>query len=486
MIERGMMRTYLHYVVPASIAFTLACVYSIIDGLFVGNHVGDAGLAGINIAWPLYAAVIATGTGIGMGGAVISAIRSGAGDEAGARRATGHTLMMLAVASLPIAFALIAFPQQLCTLLGGRGETLNQAVAYLSTVALAAPLQVLFTGSLPLIRNRGSVKFAMAISIASGFTKIAFDFLFITIMGMGTAGAGAATGVAQIVAFSCVLGFFLRPSERLSLADFKPSAELLLHTAKLGIAPFGLTLMPEVTVIVININAMAYGGESAVAAYAVIAYMAYAVQALIQGVGDGSQPLVSQCQGAGKFSTAAKIRNTNFIVAIAIGLVSFLVLVALRDQIPLWFGASAAAAQMVSFALPLIAFAYLFFGFTHVTMAFFYATDNAQGSSVLVYGEAVLVAVLAVAMGSTLGLTGVWCAIASAQADPFGHRPVYAPSQRREARSCQAVLAACPHPPRPSRASGISTQDRTPKPSLQKRKAPALRRCFPFLFTLLF
>lgn len=242
MIERGMMRTYLHYVVPASIAFTLACVYSIIDGLFVGNHVGDAGLAGINIAWPLYAAVIATGTGIGMGGAVISAIRSGAGNEAGARRATGHTLMMLAVASLPIAFALIAFPQQLCTLLGGRGETLNQAVAYLSTVALAAPLQVLFTGSLPLIRNRGSVKFAMAISIASGFTKIAFDFLFITIMGMGTAGAGAATGVAQIVAFSCVLGFFLRPSEHLSLADFKPSAELLLHTAKLGIAMLAVVM----------------------------------------------------------------------------------------------------------------------------------------------------------------------------------------------------------------------------------------------------
>lgn len=85
MIERGMMRTYLHYVVPASIAFTLACVYSIIDGLFVGNHVGDAGLAGINIAWPLYAAVIATGTGIGMGGAVISAIRSGAGARPGTR-----------------------------------------------------------------------------------------------------------------------------------------------------------------------------------------------------------------------------------------------------------------------------------------------------------------------------------------------------------------------------------------------------------------
>ncbi len=67
MIERGMVRTYMHYVVPATIAFTLACVYSIIDGIFVGNNVGDAGLAGVNIAWPLYAVVIATGTGIGMG-----------------------------------------------------------------------------------------------------------------------------------------------------------------------------------------------------------------------------------------------------------------------------------------------------------------------------------------------------------------------------------------------------------------------------------
>lgn len=415
MIQRDMMRTYLHYVIPATIAFTLTCVYSIIDGIFVGNCVGDAGLAGVNIAWPLYAVVIATGTGIGMGGAVISSLKSGTGNEAGARRVVGHTLLLLGVFSLPVTVALIVFPEALCMLLGARGETLNQAVQYLSVLAWAAPLQVLFTGSLPLIRNRGCVTYAMAVSVSAGIIKIITDYTFIVMFGWGTRGAGAATAVAQMVCFVAIIGFFCRRSNRLVLSDFKPSTELLAHTLKLGAAPFGLTLMPEVTVIVINLNAMAYGGETAVAAYAVIAYVAYAIQALVQGIGDGSQPLVSQCYGAGKYGMAQRIRNTNFVVAITIGVVGLIALSALRFQIPVWFGASTAATELVGFAMPLVAGAYMFYGFTHVSMAYFYATDNAQSSSILVYGEACLVALFTCLLGYTFSLNGVWCALVTAQ-----------------------------------------------------------------------
>ena len=50
MITRGMLKEYLKYIVPTMITFTLGGVYSIIDGVFVGHAVGDAGLAGINVA----------------------------------------------------------------------------------------------------------------------------------------------------------------------------------------------------------------------------------------------------------------------------------------------------------------------------------------------------------------------------------------------------------------------------------------------------
>ena len=80
MITRGMLKEYLKYIVPTMITFTLGGVYSIIDGVFVGHAVGDAGLAGINVAFPLVAFIMAVGTGVGMGGGVISSIARGAGD----------------------------------------------------------------------------------------------------------------------------------------------------------------------------------------------------------------------------------------------------------------------------------------------------------------------------------------------------------------------------------------------------------------------
>ena len=415
MIERSMVRSYLHYVVPATIAFTLTCIYSIVDGIFVGNIVGDAGLAGVNVAYPLYALVLATGTGIGMGGAVISSIRAGSGNSEGARHATGHTILMLILFSIPVTLLLILFARPLCSMLGGSGEVLNQAVLYLSVLTLAAPLQVIIVGCLPLIRNRGQVRYAMTASVVSGVINVAFDYLFVVAFGWGTMGAGAATALAQCCSFVIIVGFFFRKSERLCLRHFKLNTELFAHSLKLGMAPFGLTLLPEITVVTLNINAMAYGGETAVAAYAVISYVAYVVQMLIQGVADGSQPLVSQCYGAGKLKLVQKIRNTNFVVAISVGLAGLATMSMLRYQIPAWFGASEAATEIVAFALPLIAFAYMFFGLTHVSTSYFYATDDAQGSSLLVYGEGALIVLYTCGLGFALGLTGVWSAIGMTQ-----------------------------------------------------------------------
>ena len=80
MITRSMIPEYLKYILPTTLTFTLAGVYGIIDGIFVGHAVGDAGLAGINVAYPLVCFILAVGTGLGMGGGVISSIARGRGD----------------------------------------------------------------------------------------------------------------------------------------------------------------------------------------------------------------------------------------------------------------------------------------------------------------------------------------------------------------------------------------------------------------------
>ena len=415
MITRGMLKEYLKYIVPTMITFTLGGVYSIIDGVFVGHAVGDAGLAGINVAFPLVAFIMAVGTGVGMGGGVISSIARGAGNEAKARRAMGTTLTMLALSAVPIMALLFTLATPICELLGGQGETLAQAAAYTGVIAWGVPFQILVTGCTPLIRNQGKVAYAMAVQVFAGLMNVALDYVFVILLGMGTAGAAAATVVSQVSAFLLVLGFFLKRENRIAVADLRPDRHIALHALRLGLAPFGLTLLPEATVVDINVNLSMYGGEQALAAYAVVSYTACVIQMLIQGVGDGSQPLISKHYGAGDADGVRRFRNTNYLITISLGVLGLAAMYLLRNQVSLLFGASDETAGLIAYALPVFSTAYVFYGFTHASTSYFYAVDDAKASSAIVYGEALLVVLIVFGAARLFGLDGIWLSVTAVQ-----------------------------------------------------------------------
>lgn len=415
MITRGMLKEYLKYIIPTMITFTLGGVYSIIDGVFVGHAVGDAGLAGINVAFPLVAFIMAVGTGIGMGGGVISSIARGAGNEPKARRAMGTTLTMLVIAAVPIMALLFAFAEPICRLLGGQGETLAQAVAYTSVIAWGVPFQILVTGCTPLIRNQGKVAYAMTVQVLAGLMNVTLDYVFVILLGMGTAGAAEATVISQVSAFVLVLGFFLVKRNRIAWSDLRPDRRIALHALRLGLAPFGLTILPEATVVAINVNLSMYGGEQALAAYAVVSYTACVIQMLIQGVGDGSQPLISKHYGAGDADGVRRFRNTNYVITISLGVLGLAAMYLLRNQVPLLFGASAETAGLIAYALPIFSTAYVFYGFTHASTSYFYAVDDAKASSAIVYGEALLVVLIVFGAARLFGLDGIWLSVTVVQ-----------------------------------------------------------------------
>ena len=67
------------YVMASMITMFLQSAYSMIDGLFVSNLIGDTALSAVNVAWPVIAVVTAIGTGVGCGGAVIMSTKQGEG-----------------------------------------------------------------------------------------------------------------------------------------------------------------------------------------------------------------------------------------------------------------------------------------------------------------------------------------------------------------------------------------------------------------------
>ena len=327
----------------------------------------------------------------------------------------GTTLTMLALSAVPIMALLFTLATPICELLGGQGETLAQAAAYTGVIAWGVPFQILVTGCTPLIRNQGKVAYAMAVQVFAGLMNVALDYVFVILLGMGTAGAAVATVVSQVSAFLLVLGFFLKRENRIAVADLRPDRHIALHALRLGLAPFGLTLLPEATVVAINVNLSMYGGEQALAAYAVVSYTACVIQMLIQGVGDGSQPLISKHYGAGDADGVRRFRNTNYLITISLGVLGLAAMYLLRNQVPLLFGASDETAGLIAYALPVFSTAYVFYGFTHASTSYFYAVDDAKASSAIVYGEALLVVLIVFGAARLFGLDGIWLSVTAVQ-----------------------------------------------------------------------
>ena len=58
-------KKFFSYVIPSILAFALSGVYTIVDGFFIGQSLGDVGLTAITLVYPVSALVGAIGTGLG-------------------------------------------------------------------------------------------------------------------------------------------------------------------------------------------------------------------------------------------------------------------------------------------------------------------------------------------------------------------------------------------------------------------------------------
>ena len=185
--------------------------------------------------------------------------------------------------------------------------------------------------------------------------------------------------------------------------------------ARVGLAPFGLNMSLIISLIFINRFSMAYGGGTAVACYACIAYMLTILYYLIQGVGDGSQPLMSQYYGEGNWASVKRIRCYAYVLSEILTLAGAAILFCGRAHIGVVFGASPQVSAQVAEAIPIFLIGVIFLSFARIITSGFYATANGFFSYILVYAEPVLLIGLLLILPRFGGQTAVWWSMTGAQ-----------------------------------------------------------------------
>ena len=108
-MQGALRREFFKFVVPSMIAFSFSGVYSIVDGWFVGNYLNETGLAAINVAYPITAFILATGTALGMGGSIFISISQGKNELEEQKMYQGITFVLLVVASIIEMILIYAF-----------------------------------------------------------------------------------------------------------------------------------------------------------------------------------------------------------------------------------------------------------------------------------------------------------------------------------------------------------------------------------------
>ncbi len=407
-------RLFWRYVTPTVAAMLITGIYVTIDGIFVGHVLGQDGMAGLMLAYPICAVLYAVGALIGMGASSLVSFYLGQGNPAKARHIVGNALVMVLLASALLSFIGIRYGEPMLAWMGAEGEIFTAGLSYLQAYAWLGVFAVLSMAFSSLLRNDGRPGFVTLIMVVGGLLNVLLDYLLMVVFPFGLAGVATATMLSQAVTgLACLWHFFTPRSQlRISWDTLRPDLRLMGETVRLGVSSFLMYLYLSVVLALHNKALLAVGTSLHVAAYGVISYTEAFFYLVFEGIAMGIQPIASFNAGAGHWRRVLRIRNLALGVTLGI---------ALSAMIPLYLWPEAAVYLFAgdnSTLLPVASLGiWLYFwglpmeGLLLVGATYFQAINRARIASLLTGGKLVLIGGFLWGFSTLWGVPGVWLAL---------------------------------------------------------------------------
>ena len=400
--------------IPTVFSLLMSGLYGVMDGLFVGRAVGDAGLAAINIAWPIAAVITAVGIGIGSGGSVLYSNSNGKGEQERGEVVYHQTITLLFAAAMVLLIVLGFTYPAILSALGAKGDVYQKAVESIQIIIFGAVFQVMGTGFIPMLRNR-NLAFQAMVSMAAGMgVNGVLNYLLLFVVKIGIRGAAVGTIAAQLIVL-VISSYLIYGRQKVHLKvvwQHKMIGEIL----KIGISAFGLSLAPSIVLLFTNLQCLKYGGDAAVACYAVISYIVFPVQSMLMGIGDGTQPLMSFYSGAKKMEELRFVKKIASIAVVGMGAVFFVIVILVSKYIPDVFGMQMESQAYFGTGMAVSAVSFLFTGLAKFHISYLNATLQVKKAMQLIYGETIVVApFLIFLLPYVFKINGIWLSLPGTQ-----------------------------------------------------------------------
>lgn len=294
--RRRLDRAVLALALPSLGALVAEPVLVLVDTAMVG-WLGTAELAGLSLASAVLTTFVGLCVFLAYATTAVTSRREGAGDHAGAMRAGVDGMWLALLLGVAGAAALLLAGEPLVTALGARGEVLPHALAYLHTSAFGLPGMLLVLAATGALRGALDTRTPLHVAVTGAVVNIPLNAALIWGAGLGVAGSGLGTAIAQTGMGTWLAAVVARRAREHGLS-LRPHGSGLLSAVLEGVPLLVRTATLRAAILATAASAAALGAVPLAAHQAVLSLWNLAAFGL-DALAIAAQALVGRGLGAG-------------------------------------------------------------------------------------------------------------------------------------------------------------------------------------------
>lgn len=411
--EKSVGKLLWDFSLPAVTGMLVNALYNVVDSIFVGNGVGELGLAAVTIAFPIMLILMGFGMLVGIGATAQISISIGQKKKEQAEKILGNAFALALIIALSLAAVVLLFLDPILIALGAEPSILPYAREFTSIIVGGSVFTFVGFGLNNIIRAEGSPKTAMSTMLISAILNTVLNPLFIFGLKLGISGSALATVISQAVSALWVLAYFKggRSYLKLRFSNMKLDMEIIRTIFAIGMSPFFMQVAASVVTVIYNYSLMSYGGEIAVAAMGIVNRVSMLMLMPIFGISQGVQPIIGYNYGARNYERVIEAIKKATFAATTFAVCGFLIIQLFDVQIIRLFNSNSDLIQVGASGMRVFLAMMPIIGFQVVCSTYFQAVGKARQSLLLSLSRQVIILIpLLVILPRIWGLSGIWMA----------------------------------------------------------------------------
>jgi len=413
---------YKDFFVPTILTSMSTTMSIVVDSIIVGNFLGAASLAAVNLVMPIMMGYMTLAMLLGMGAATAISVAKGQHQDQFANDVFTTSLMVMLLFSVGLISLQTFYLNDLSHLLSKDPVLYPLVKSYLQILIYCTPLFVVTTGMVFCLRTDGKVKLASTILIVANVANLIFDLVYMGYFKMGISGSSLAT-VSGYAVGAGVLSTYIFAKDRTLCFNFKllkKPFSVIANTQKIlkvGCPAAMSSVLMMLKILSLNTIILTVAGRSGMVAFSVCISCLSLVSMFISGAAQSMMPIVGTLFGEKDYTGIRFVVKRALQVLLITTAVAVIVLEVSPGFILTVFGVTDAADHIVGIpAVRIFAVSLVGTSISYLALYYYMTIGKRRIANAIsvVQGFAIVVPA-AFVLSKFFGINGVWIAFIIAE-----------------------------------------------------------------------